>query len=82
MSDRPRANSLTLTFPPLSSLTTKLPFEDDEFDHVHVSMIAKGVPENKVKIMLKSCNFYTEQLIVGKPLRGECGAEADAISGH
>lgn len=30
------------------SLTTKLPFEDDEFDHVHVSMIAKGVPENKV----------------------------------
>ncbi|KXN88799.1 Demethylmenaquinone methyltransferase [Leucoagaricus sp. SymC.cos] len=28
-------------------LTTKLPFEDDEFDHVHVSMIAKGVPENK-----------------------------------
>ncbi|KAF9454137.1 hypothetical protein P691DRAFT_810855 [Macrolepiota fuliginosa MF-IS2] len=28
-------------------LTTKLPFEDDEFDHVHVSMIAKAVPENK-----------------------------------
>jgi hypothetical protein len=31
------------------SLTTKLPFEDDEFDHVHISMIAKGVPENKVR---------------------------------
>ena len=30
------------------SLTTKLPFEDDEFDHVHVSSIARGVPENKV----------------------------------
>ena len=30
------------------SLTTKLPFEDDEFDHVHIQAIAKGVPENKV----------------------------------
>ncbi|KAJ8084466.1 hypothetical protein PM082_003236 [Marasmius tenuissimus] len=29
-------------------LTTKLPFEDDEFDHVHVQSIASGVPENKV----------------------------------
>ena len=33
-----------------SSLTTKLPFEDDEFDHVHIQAIAKGVPENKVRI--------------------------------
>lgn len=32
----------------LYSLTTKLPFEDDEFDHVHIQAIAKGVPENKV----------------------------------
>lgn len=43
------------TSPPLyspSSLTTNLPFEDDEFDHVHVSMIATGVPENKVSITL------------------------------
>ncbi|KIK07207.1 hypothetical protein K443DRAFT_87444 [Laccaria amethystina LaAM-08-1] len=30
-------------------LTTKLPFEDDEFDHVHIQSIAKGVPENKAK---------------------------------
>lgn len=30
------------------SLTTKLPFEDDEFDHVHIQSIAAGVPENKV----------------------------------
>lgn len=33
---------------PYHSLTTKLPFEDDEFDHVHIQAIAKGVPENKV----------------------------------
>ncbi|KAF9486316.1 hypothetical protein BDN70DRAFT_902479 [Pholiota conissans] len=28
-------------------LTTKLPFPDDEFDHVHIQSIAMGVPENK-----------------------------------
>ncbi|KIY67197.1 hypothetical protein CYLTODRAFT_376545 [Cylindrobasidium torrendii FP15055 ss-10] len=28
-------------------LTTRLPFEDDEFDHVHVQSIARSVPENK-----------------------------------
>ncbi|KAL5495125.1 hypothetical protein ACEPAI_587 [Sanghuangporus weigelae] len=28
-------------------LTTKLPFEDDEFDHVHIRGIARAVPENK-----------------------------------
>ncbi|KAJ3548860.1 hypothetical protein NMY22_g1106 [Coprinellus aureogranulatus] len=28
-------------------LTTKLPFDDDEFDHVHIRSIARGVPENK-----------------------------------
>ncbi|KAF8807852.1 S-adenosyl-L-methionine-dependent methyltransferase [Phlegmacium glaucopus] len=28
-------------------LTTRLPFDDDEFDHVHIQSIAKGVPENK-----------------------------------
>ena len=32
------------------SLTTKLPFDDDEFDHVHIKSIARGVPENKVCI--------------------------------
>lgn len=31
-----------------TSLTTKLPFDDDEFDHVHIQSIAAGVPENKV----------------------------------
>ena len=30
------------------SLTTRLPFDDDEFDHVHVKDIARGVPESKV----------------------------------
>lgn len=30
------------------SLTTKLPFEDDEFDHVHIRSIARAVPESKV----------------------------------
>ncbi|KAJ7631054.1 S-adenosyl-L-methionine-dependent methyltransferase [Roridomyces roridus] len=28
-------------------LTNKLPFEDDEFDHVHIRGISQGVPENK-----------------------------------
>ncbi|KAL0951559.1 hypothetical protein HGRIS_008241 [Hohenbuehelia grisea] len=28
-------------------LTTKLPFDDDSFDHVHIQSIARGVPENK-----------------------------------
>lgn len=32
------------------SLTTKLPFEDDEFDHVHIQSIATGVPESKVRV--------------------------------
>ena len=32
---------------PTRSLTTRLPFEEDEFDHVHIQSIAQGVPENK-----------------------------------
>ncbi|KAI0361391.1 hypothetical protein OH77DRAFT_1516362 [Trametes cingulata] len=28
-------------------LRNKLPFEDDEFDHVHVQCLALGIPENK-----------------------------------
>lgn len=32
------------------SLTTQLPFDDDEFDHVHVHAIARAVPENKVSL--------------------------------
>lgn len=31
----------------LQSLKNKLPFDDDEFDHVHIDSIARGVPEPK-----------------------------------
>ncbi|KAJ7786481.1 hypothetical protein B0H16DRAFT_1490620 [Mycena metata] len=34
-------------------LTNKLPFEDDEFDHVHIHAIAQGVPENKWGILFE-----------------------------
>ncbi|KAL0569499.1 hypothetical protein V5O48_012467 [Marasmius crinis-equi] len=37
-------------------LTTKLPFEDDEFDHVHVQSIASGVPENKWDVLFEEIN--------------------------
>ncbi|TFK77381.1 S-adenosyl-L-methionine-dependent methyltransferase [Pluteus cervinus] len=37
-------------------LTTKLPFDDDEFDHVHIQSIAKGVPENKWGILFEEIN--------------------------
>ena len=30
------------------SLSNKLPFEDDTFDHVHIAHVSKGVPEHKV----------------------------------
>ena len=33
----------------ITSLSTRLPFEDDTFDLVHISHISKGVPEHKVK---------------------------------
>ena len=40
---------------PLSrSLRQKLPFEDDEFDHVHIHGIGFAVPENKVRRPLRS----------------------------
>ncbi len=32
------------------SLRQKLPFDDDEFDHVHIHGLAYAVPENKVCI--------------------------------
>ncbi|KAJ4485811.1 hypothetical protein J3R30DRAFT_3442129 [Lentinula aciculospora] len=32
-------------------LTTKLPFEDDEFDHIHIQSISLGVPENKWNVL-------------------------------
>ncbi|KAF8167609.1 S-adenosyl-L-methionine-dependent methyltransferase [Crassisporium funariophilum] len=34
-------------------LTTKLPFDDDEFDHVHIQAIAQGVPENKWGVLFE-----------------------------
>ncbi|KAJ7706019.1 hypothetical protein B0H17DRAFT_1035287 [Mycena rosella] len=37
-------------------LTNKLPFEDDEFDHVHIHAIAQGVPENKWGILFEEVN--------------------------
>ncbi|KAG6837675.1 hypothetical protein H0H93_004951 [Arthromyces matolae] len=37
-------------------LTTRLPFEDDEFDHVHMQAIAKGVPENKWDVLFEEVN--------------------------
>ncbi|KAJ7492468.1 S-adenosyl-L-methionine-dependent methyltransferase [Mycena latifolia] len=37
-------------------LTSKLPFEDDEFDHVHIHAIAHGVPENKWGILFEEVN--------------------------
>ncbi|PFH49806.1 hypothetical protein AMATHDRAFT_62438 [Amanita thiersii Skay4041] len=37
-------------------LTTRLPFDDDEFDHVHIQYIARGVPENKWGVLLDEVN--------------------------
>lgn len=37
-------------------LTTKLPFEDDEFDHVHIRSIARAVPENKWGYLFEEIN--------------------------
>ncbi|KAF9502371.1 S-adenosyl-L-methionine-dependent methyltransferase [Pleurotus eryngii] len=37
-------------------LTTKLPFEDDEFDHVHIQSIARGVPESKWGVLFEEVN--------------------------
>ena len=31
------------------SLRNKLPFDDDEFDHVHIQGLASGIPEIKVR---------------------------------
>lgn len=41
-------------------LTTRLPFDDDEFDHVHVRFIAQGVPENKWGTLLEEINRVLE----------------------
>ncbi|KAJ7597490.1 hypothetical protein C8J56DRAFT_920209 [Mycena floridula] len=37
-------------------LTTKLPFEDDEFDHIHIQSIAVAVPENKWGTLFEELN--------------------------
>ncbi|KAJ7070864.1 hypothetical protein C8F01DRAFT_1108121 [Mycena amicta] len=37
-------------------LTNKLPFDDDDFDHVHVAGIAQGVPENKWGTLFEEIN--------------------------
>ena len=45
---------ITTTF----SLRVKLPFEDEEFDYIHVSGIAFAVPENKVRDHTVVMNIY------------------------
>ncbi|KAF8346913.1 S-adenosyl-L-methionine-dependent methyltransferase [Amanita rubescens] len=37
-------------------LTTQLPFEEDEFDHIHIQFVAKGVPENKWNYLFNEVN--------------------------
>ncbi|EGN93139.1 hypothetical protein SERLA73DRAFT_190006 [Serpula lacrymans var. lacrymans S7.3] len=37
-------------------LTTKLPFDDDEFDHVHIHSIGRAVPENKWGVIFEEVN--------------------------
>ncbi|KAG6380890.1 hypothetical protein JVT61DRAFT_5282 [Boletus reticuloceps] len=34
-------------------LTTKLPFDDDEFDHVRMNDLGRGIPENKWGVLLE-----------------------------
>ncbi|KAI9570267.1 hypothetical protein HD554DRAFT_2085025 [Boletus coccyginus] len=37
-------------------LTTKLPFDDDEFDHVRMNDLGRGIPENKWGVLLEEVN--------------------------
>ncbi|KAF9245796.1 hypothetical protein BU15DRAFT_85484 [Melanogaster broomeanus] len=37
-------------------LTTKLPFDDDEFDHVHMHGLGQGIPENKWGMLFEEVN--------------------------
>lgn len=37
-------------------LTTKLPFDDDEFDHVHMRGLGRGIPENKWGVLFEEVN--------------------------
>ena len=56
----------------ITSLSTRLPFEDDTFDLVHVSHISKGVPEHKVKSSRSFILFHQlmYHFTVELPLRG------------
>lgn len=45
-----------VTFVHGNFLTNRLPFEEDEFDHVHVSGISLGVPENKWGYIFEEIN--------------------------
>ena len=56
----------------ITSLSTRLPFEDDTFDLVHVSHISKGVPEHKVKPFRSFILFHQlmYHFAVELPLRG------------
>jgi hypothetical protein len=56
----------------ITSLSTRLPFEDDTFDLVHVSHISKGVPEHKVKSFQSFILFHQlmYRFAVELPLRG------------
>ncbi|KAH7886106.1 hypothetical protein F5I97DRAFT_2025859 [Phlebopus sp. FC_14] len=37
-------------------LTTTLPFDDDEFDHVHMHNLGRGIPENKWGVLFEEVN--------------------------
>ncbi|KAF8560048.1 S-adenosyl-L-methionine-dependent methyltransferase [Imleria badia] len=37
-------------------LTTKLPFDDEEFDHVRMNDLGRGIPENKWGVLLEEVN--------------------------
>jgi hypothetical protein len=58
-------SALTTLTEGVVSLTNKLPFEDDEFDHVHVHAIAQGVPENKVNTIVCCCRAPSQLQLVG-----------------
>ncbi|KDQ63259.1 hypothetical protein JAAARDRAFT_29278 [Jaapia argillacea MUCL 33604] len=45
-----------VTFVHGNFLTNRLPFDDDEFDHVHVAGITHGVPENKWHFVFEEIN--------------------------
>lgn len=51
------------------SLTSRLPFPDDEFDHVHIEGVALAVPEHKVCL----CTVHTPPESVGWQLHFPVG---------